>query len=131
MSTETPKTPTPRPSQEIATVGDVRTAAAEEKRATWQAASLTTIGGVLAIVAAVLGGYFFTVDRAEAAGVRVAAKGVEDAAAVKAALEQHVAEEREARHDFRAGLNRLERKTDAMLMRWGIPNPAPAPAEHP
>ena len=126
MSTEPPKpqkTPTPRPSQEIATVGDVRAASADEKKT----AALATVGGVLAIVATVLGAYFFTIDRAEAAGVREAAKGVEDAAAVKKALELHVLEERDARRDMREGVYRLEKKQDAMLMRWNIPNPAPTP----
>jgi hypothetical protein len=123
MSAETPKTPTPRPSQEIATVGDVKQATHEEKRATW----LSTVVAVVTIVGAVLGAYFFAIDRAEAAGVREAAKGVEDAAAVKKALELHVLEERDARRDMREGVYRLEKKQDAMLMRWNIPNPAPTP----
>lgn len=126
MSTEPPKpqkTPTPRPSQETATVGDVRAASADEKKT----AALATVGGVLAIVATVLGAYFFAIDHAEAAGVREAAKGLEAAAKVKEALDAHVAEEREARKDMREGIYRLEKKQDAMLMRWNIPNPAPAP----
>ena len=120
MSTETPKTPTPRPSQEIATVGDVKQATHEEKRATW----LSTVVAVVTIVGAVLGAYFFAIDRAEAAGVR-------EAFDVKKALADHIEEERAAHKEYRAeqreDMRRLERKTDAMLLRWNIPNPAPVP----
>ena len=116
-----------RPERAPATVHDVKVATAEEKRTAWRAAWLTTVGGVLAIVATILGAYFFAIDRAEAAGIKAGEQGVKDAAEAKKALELHVIEERDARRDMRAGIYRLEKKQDAMLMRWNIPNPAPTP----
>ena len=47
------------------------------------------------------------------------------------ALADHIEEERAAHKEYRAeqreDMRRLERKTDAMLLRWNIPNPAPVP----
>lgn len=124
MSTEPPpKTPTPRPSQEIATVGDVQKAAAEEKKST----VITTVGGVLAIMATMIGAYFGVITKAQAAGSENARQVAKD-------LKSHEDYGREVRAEIEGrferierGLDRHDRKLDAVLMRWGIPNPAPGP----
>ena len=124
MSTEPPpKTPTPHPSQEIATVGDVRSASADEKKS----ATIATVGGALAIIGTVIGAYFGVITKAQAAGAENARQVAKD-------LKAHEDYGREVRAEIEGrferiehGLDRHDRKLDAVLLRWGIPNPAPAP----